>query len=40
MPHSHSDPITNKHTEQVKELCKDLTWYALTSQLQVKTLDL
>jgi len=35
-PH-HSDPITNKHTEQVKTLCMDLSWHALNSMLQVKT---
>ena len=41
MPPTHSDPgpIINKHTEQVKELCMDLSWYALTSLLQVKTLQ-
>ena len=35
-PHTHSDPIINKHTERVKKLRLDLSWYALTSQLQVK----
>ena len=35
-PHTHSDPIINKHTEQVKKLCMDLSWHALNSMLQVK----
>ena len=36
-PHTHSDPIINKHTEQVKKLPMDLSWHALNSVLQVKT---
>jgi len=27
-----------KHTEQVKKLCMDLSWHALNSTLQAKTL--
>jgi len=30
-PPSHSDPTINKHTEQVKKLCIDLSWHALNS---------
>ena len=30
-PHTHSDPIINKHTERVKKLCMDLSWHALNS---------
>ena len=37
-PHTHSDPIINKHTEQVKKLRMDLSWHALNSTLQAKTL--
>ena len=37
-PHTHSDPIINKHTKQVKKLCMDLSWHALNSMLEVKTL--
>ena len=29
-PHTHSDPIINKHTEQVKKLCMELSWYVCT----------
>ena len=38
--HTHSDPIIiiNKHTEQVKKLPMDLSWHALNSMLQAKTL--
>ena len=35
--HIHSDPIINKHTEQVKNLHMDLSWHALNSKLQAKT---
>ena len=37
--HTHSDLIINKHTEQVKKLCMDLSWHALNSTLQAKTLS-
>ena len=38
-PHTHSDPIINKHTEQVKKkLRMDLSWHALNSTLKAKTL--
>ena len=37
-PPTHSDPTINKHTEQVKKLCMGLSWWALSSILQVKTL--
>ena len=36
--HTHSDLIINKLTEQVKKLPMDLSWHALNSMLQVKTL--
>ena len=36
--HTHFDPIINKHTEQVKKLCMDLSWHAVNSSLQAKTL--
>jgi len=36
--HTHSDPIINKHTEQVKKLLMDLSWQALNSGVKVKTL--
>jgi len=36
--HSHSDHIINKHTEQVNKLPMDLSWHALNSMLQAKTL--
>ena len=36
--HTHADPIINKYTEQVKKLRMDLSWHALNSMLQVKTL--
>ena len=35
--HTHSDPIINEHTEQVKKLRMDLSWHALNSMLRVKT---
>ena len=34
---THTDPIINKNTEQVKTLGTDLSWHALNSVLQVKT---
>ena len=37
-PHTHSHPIVNKHTEQVKKIHMDLSWHALNSMLQFKTL--
>jgi len=37
-PPTHSDPIINKHTEQVKELRTDSSWHAFNSMIQVKTL--
>ena len=36
--HTHSDPIINEHTEQVKKLHIDLSWHALNSVLPVKTI--
>ena len=36
--HTHSDLIINKHTEQVKKPRMDLSWHALNSTLQAKTL--
>ena len=37
--HTHSDPIINKHTEKVKILRMDLSWHALNSVRQAKTLS-
>ena len=36
--HTHSDHIINKPTEQVRKLQMDLSWHALNSKLQAKTL--
>ena len=36
--HTHSELIINKHTEQVKKLRMDISWHALSSMLQEKTL--
>ena len=33
----HSDPIINKHTEQVKNLHMDLSWHALNPRTQAET---
>jgi len=30
-------PIINKHTEQVKKICMDLSWHAVRSRMQVRT---
>jgi len=35
---THSDLIINKHTKQLKKLPVNLSWHALNSMLQVKTL--